>query len=116
MNPLNDFLWTTFGLWGYAIIPLFAGVMVAGFSEVGNKLTPEKFHVSLFLFGISVGACILLAFLFPSYYQKFDAFAIFMLLVNIMVSFLFSPTFGKAVLNKLMKKAEEKANDAIDKV
>jgi len=117
MNPINDWLYNTIGLWGYAVIIVVASVIVSATSEVANRLTPEKYHISVILLVISFFVCLGLVFLFPSYYLRFDlAFTAFMLFMNVIVSFLFSPSAGKAILNKIMKKAEDKANDIIDKV
>ena len=117
MNPLDTWLFANTGMWGYLIIMVVAGVIVAATSEVFNRNTPEKYHISIFLLVISFVVCLGLIFLFPSYYRRFDfAFTAFMLFINVIISFLFSPTAGKAILNRLMKKAEDKANDIIDKV
>ncbi|MFA5772886.1 MAG: hypothetical protein WC974_09175 [Thermoplasmata archaeon] len=117
MNPLDNWLFSNIGLWGYGVIIIAASVIVSATSEVANRLTPEKYHISVILLVISFFVCLGLIFLFPSYYMHFDiAFTAFMLFINVIVSFLFSPSAGKAILNRIMKKAEDKANDIIDKV
>ena len=116
MNPLEKLIVDSLGGWGFLLIPFAAGLIVSFFSEVLNKVTPEKFHVSLSLLIVSAFTCILLIFVFPSYYQKLDGFTILMLLMNIAVSFLFYPIVGKKLVGKIFTKFEEKANNAIDKV
>lgn len=116
MNPLEKLITDYLGGWGFLFIPFVAGLVVSFFSEVLNKVTPEKFHVSISLLIVSALTCILLVFVFPSYYEKFDGFTILMLLLNVAISFLFYPIVGKKLVGKIFTKFEEKANNAIDKV
>jgi uncharacterized membrane protein len=116
MNPLEKIVLDNLGEWGFLLIPFIAGVIVSFLSEVFNKITPEKYHWSLFLLIISTLICVLLIFVFPSYYEKLDAFTLLMLLLNIAVSFLFYPIVGKKLVGKIFEKFEEKANQTLNKV
>lgn len=116
MNPLEKIVVDSLGGWGFLLIPFLAGIIVSFFSEVLNKVSPEKYHSNFWLLIVSALVCVLLLFVFPSYYAKIDAFAILMLLLNIAVSFLFYPIVGKKLVGKIFEKFEQKANNAIDKV
>ncbi len=115
-NILQDLVVNNLGNWGLLFIPFIAGLILSFFAEVLNKVTPEKFHAYFWLLLLSVGTCLLLIFVFPYYYDKFNAFTVLMLLLNIAVSFLFYPLIGKALVGKIFQKFQEKANQTIDKV
>lgn len=116
MNPLEKIIFDNLGGYGFLLIPFVAGIIVSFFSEVLNKVTPEKFHVSISLLIVSFLTCVLLVFVFPSYYEKFDGFTILMLLMNVAVAFLFYPIVGKALVGKIFAKFNEKADQVINKV
>jgi hypothetical protein len=115
-NVLEKLLVESLGNWGLLLIPFIAGIFVSFFAEVFNKITPEKYHGYFWVLVLSIITCVLLFFVFPFYYEKIDAFAILMLLLNIAVSFLFYPLIGKTLVGKIFDKFQEKAGQAIDKV
>ncbi len=116
MNPLETLVRDNLAGWGFVLIPFIAGLIVSFWAEVFNKVTPAKYHVSIFLLLLSVVACVLLVFVFPSYYERFDAFTILMLLLNIAVSFLFYPIVGKKLVGKIFDKFSQKSDEILNKV
>ncbi len=115
-NILEQLVVENLGNWGLLLIPFIAGIVLSFFAEVLNKVTPEKYHGYFWLFLLSAATCTLFIFVFPFYYEKIDAFAILMLLLNVAVSFLFYPVVGKKLVGKIFEKFQQKSDEIIDKV